>query len=121
MMQSFDDYRPIYIQIGEFIKRDIVSGRLSGGDKLPSIRDMSDKFKVNPNTIQRTYSELEREGITYTQRGKGTFVVEDENKLSSLRESMAIEEIREFISTMKELGFANHEMLELLKSNLKGE
>lgn len=121
MIQNFDDDRPIYVQIGEFIKRDIVSGRLNGGDKLPSIREMSETFKVNPNTIQRAYSELEREGITYTQRGMGTFVVEDDDKLSSLRGSMAIREIREFINIMNELGFSDHEMLMLLESNLNRE
>lgn len=118
MIQAFDDDRPIYIQIEEFIKRDIVSGRLNGGDKLPSIREMSDKFKVNPNTIQRAYAELEREGLTYTQRGMGTFVVDDEYKLDSLRKSMATREIREFVNVMYELGFSDEEIFDLLEDNL---
>ncbi len=118
-MENFDEDRPIYIQIGESIKRDIVSGRLKGGDKLPSIRDMSHRFKVNPNTIQRAYAELEYEGVTFTKRGMGTFIIDDDEKLYTLKTDMATKEIENFVDAMKELGFSSREIIELLKHNLK--
>ncbi len=68
---EFNDNLPIYIQIMNLIKSSIASGEIrGGGDKLPSVREFSKELKVNPNTIQRSYQELERENIVFTQRGE---------------------------------------------------
>ena len=74
MYIEFNDKTPIYLQIMDLIKMDIVTGKLKARDKLPSVREMASNLKVNPNTLQRAYQELERLGIVYTQRGMGTFV-----------------------------------------------
>ena len=74
---EFSDNLPIYLQIMNFIKTKIVSGEINGGDKLPSVREFSKELKVNPNTIQRVYQELEREELVFTQRGMGTFVTDN--------------------------------------------
>ena len=76
---NFDPNIPIYIQVIDKIKKDIITGRLRGGDKLPSVRELSQDLKVNPNTVQRSYQELEREAITFSKRGMGTYVVEDKD------------------------------------------
>lgn len=94
---KFDEKIPIYIQIMNYIKENIISGKLNPGDKLPSVRDMSALLKVNPNTLQRAYQELERENVTYTQRGMGTFVKEDEKMIEALKKDMAKEVIDLFI------------------------
>lgn len=117
----FDEKTPIYVQIMNMIKRQIVSKELKGGDKLTSVRDLSAELKVNPNTIQRAYKELEREGFAYTQRGMGTFVTEDENVIYSLRKDTAKEVMDSFIEGMKHLGFNNEEILDLVSKNLKEE
>lgn len=117
----FDENTPIYIQIMNIIKRQIVAKELKGGEKLASVRDLSTEFKVNPNTIQRAYKELEREGLAYTQRGMGTFITEDENIIFSLRRDTANEVMNSFIEGMKHLGFSNDEILDLVSNNLKGE
>lgn len=116
---KFDDKRPIYIQIMDYIKQQIISGKVKEGEKLPSVREMSSIFKVNPNTLQRVYQELEREGITYTQRGMGTFIKEDKGMIEGLKKHRANEIITSFIEGMKTMGFSDEKILEIVKDNLK--
>lgn len=113
---NFDSGIPIYVQIAELIKTRIVTGMLSSGEKLPSVREMATELKVNPNTVQRSYSHLEREEIVYTQRGMGTFVTEDTQILGSLKDSMAREKIVSFIEEMKNLGYSSVDIPELIRS-----
>lgn len=118
METKFNDKIPIYLQIVTFVKRDIVSGKLKPGDKLPSVREMSAKFKVNPNTLQRAYQELEREDITYTQRGTGSFVSEEIDIVNKLKREMAKESIDAFIKQMKDLGFTSKDIIDIVKQEL---
>ncbi|MGF7057553.1 GntR family transcriptional regulator [Brassicibacter mesophilus] len=121
MSLDFDENIPIYLQIIEMIKREIVTGELNGGDKLSSVRELSQRLKVNPNTIQRAYQELEREGLTYTQRGMGTFVSEDKQIIIKLKKDMAIGVLDSFINGMKQLGFSNTEIIEMVNEKFKKE
>jgi DNA-binding transcriptional regulator YhcF (GntR family) len=121
MSVNFDAKIPIYIQIMNLIKRDIVTNKLEPGDKIPSVREMAAELKVNPNTLQRAYQELEREGITYTQRGMGTFVKEDKSMIDLLKREMAKEIIDNFIDGMKNLGFNGEEILKVIKDKIKEE
>lgn len=119
MSLNFDQKVPIYIQIMNLIKRDIVTKRLNPGDKLSSVRDMAAELKVNPNTLQRAYQELEREGITYTQRGMGTFVMEDEGMIKELKKEMSKEIIDNFLIGMKNIGFSAEEILKIVEEKVK--
>ncbi|HEY8890852.1 MAG TPA: GntR family transcriptional regulator [Clostridium sp.] len=108
---EFNDKMPIYLQIIDLIKMDIVTGKLKSKDKLPSMREMAMNLNVNPNTLQRSYQELERLGIVYTQRGTGTFVGEGKDLVDDLKREMAKEVIESFIFRMKSLGFTNNEII----------
>jgi len=116
MYIEFNDKTPIYLQIMDLIKMDIVTGKLKAKDKLPSVRDMAMNMKVNPNTLQRSYQELERLGIVYTQRGMGTFVGEEKNMVEDLKKEMAKEVIDSFILRMKSLGFTDSEIIKSVSS-----
>jgi DNA-binding transcriptional regulator YhcF (GntR family) len=118
---EFDENIPIYMQIMNLIKRDIVTQKLNKGDKLPSVREMSEILKVNPNTIQRAYQELEREKVTFTQRGMGTFVTEDEGKILTLKKEMSVDVIDSCVKNMRNLGFSNEEIIKGIEEYLKGE
>jgi DNA-binding transcriptional regulator YhcF (GntR family) len=107
---DFDNGLPIYIQILNLLKIKMATGDIKEGDKLPSVRDMATELKVNPNTISRSYTELEKEDLIYTQRGMGTFVTEDIEKLKALKKKMATKKIHKFILEMKELGFTKEEL-----------
>lgn len=115
---EFDDKMPIYIQIMDRIKMDIVTQKLKANDKLPSVREMSSILKVNPNTLQRAYQELERLGIVYTQRGMGTFVGERDTMVDELKQEMAREVMDSFILRMKRLGFSEQEIIERISQNI---
>ena len=108
---EFDEKTPIYLQIMDLIKMDIVTEKLKSRDKLPSVREMANKLKVNPNTLQRAYQELERLNIVYTQRGMGTFVGENENMVNDIKNEMAREVIDSFMLRMKSLGFTSNEII----------
>ena len=73
---SQTDDRPIYLQIMDEIRRAIVLGTLKPDEPLPSVRQLSAELRVNPNTVQQAYRELERESVVYVKRGQGTFVAE---------------------------------------------
>ena len=115
---EFDDKMPIYLQIMDRIKMDIVTEKLKSKDKLPSVREMAMNLKVNPNTLQRAYQELERLGIVYTQRGMGTFVGAKENMVNELKQEMAKEVMDSFILGMKHLGFTDQEIIESISKNI---
>lgn len=119
MSIKFDENIPIYIQIMNSVKSDIVCGKLKEGDKLPSVRELSAQLKVNPNTLQRAYQELEREGVTYTQRGMGTFVKEDSKMILNLKKEMAKEVIDSFIEGMKNLGFSEEEIINIVQDEMQ--
>lgn len=119
---EFNNIEPIYIQIINHYKKLIASGELKGSDKLPSVRELALELKVNPNTIQKAFSELEREDLVYTVRGTGKFVVDNMDIVKKLKVNMAKEVIENFISSMKSLGFEGKEIIEVLKTEVnKGE
>ncbi|GIN87050.1 putative HTH-type transcriptional regulator YhcF [Heyndrickxia sporothermodurans] len=111
MTEEFLATKPIYMQIADRVYQQIVRGELKAGDKLPSVREMAIQSGVNPNTIQRTYGEMERVGIVETKRGQGTFVTEDQDKINTLKVKLQIEIIQVFVKSMKELGFSNSDIL----------
>lgn len=113
--------RPVFIQIMEKLKRDIVTGIYGPGDKLPSVRDLAGEAAVNPNTMQRAFSELEREGLVYTKRTNGRFITEDIAMIGQLKEQMALDAISQFLRSMQQLGFSREETLILLKETLEEE
>lgn len=116
---EFDSNIPIYMQIIDIVKRKIVKEELKPGDKLPSVREMSSKLKVNPNTIQRAYQELERNNFAYKQRGTGTFIKEDTSMVEKLKEEMAQNIIYSFIIGMRELGFSSDEIIKIVEEKVQ--
>lgn len=118
MSSEFVNKTPIYYQLVERISRKIVRGELKAGDKLPSVREFAIETGVNPNTVQRTYKELEGMGIVETRRGQGTFVTEKEDILQQLRTTLKQQYIAVFVQDMKEIGFVHDEIMSGLKTYL---
>lgn len=121
MAWNLNSDRPIFQQIVERIQMDIISGRYSPGDKLPSVRDLAGEAAVNPNTMQKAFTELERTGLVYTKRTSGRFITEDTAMIDELKSSLAKEKIAEFLELMQRLGFKEEEILALINQTLKGE
>nr|WP_208403242.1 GntR family transcriptional regulator [Paenibacillus sp. BK720] len=110
---------PIYIQIMNYVKKQIITGRLNPGDKIESVRDMALELQINPNTIQRTFQELEREGIVETRRGLGRFVTSRESTIMQIKKEMAGELLERFVQGMKELGFEKDDIVAIVKDAVK--
>lgn len=106
--------RPIYIQLMEHIQLLIISGYYKPGDKLPSVREFAAEASVNPNTMQKALSELERAKLIYTNRTSGKFITEDDSMIAVMKQSLAEEEVRKFLDGMKKLGFTKQETLDIL-------
>lgn len=105
MPWQFRDDAPIYTQLIVQIEELLVSGALSPGQRLPSVRDLAAEAGVNPNTMQRALTELERRGLLYSQRTTGRFVTEDGDMIKDLQERLALAEIQAFLERMEKLGF----------------
>lgn len=108
--------RPIYTQILEKIQTRIVCGVYQPGARLPSVRELAAEANVNPNTMQRALAELERSGLVITQRNSGRVVTQDGNLIQSVRRNMALTQVDSFFANMRELGYTNQEIMELINS-----
>ncbi len=116
MSWEFQDHLPIYAQLMDTLKRRIITGRYLPGEKLPSVRELAAEAGINPNTVQRAFSELEREGLIYTQRATGKYVTENEADIKSARQSLAKTQVADFLRAMQSLGFSVGDVIVLLQS-----
>ncbi|MCR5688045.1 MAG: GntR family transcriptional regulator [Lachnospiraceae bacterium] len=117
MSWSLDSDRPIFIQIIEHMESDIVSGALPPGSKVPSVRELAADAAVNPNTMQRALSEMERRGLMHSERTSGRFVTDDESVISTLKKNIASAGVESFISSMRRLGLDRDEVLTMIREN----
>ena len=121
MSYDFETGTPIYLQIIEKIKADIISKKYLPNDKLPSVREFSIELKVNPNTVQKALSELEDEGLIYTERTNGKFVTKDEDKILKAKENMVKKLIDEFTLKMQKLGLNEKEISKIINKEWGNE
>ena len=119
MPWNLDNTKPIYLQLMDRIQLDIISGVYQPGERLPSVRDLALAAAVNPNTMQKALSELERSGILYSQRTSGRFITEDTSLLKNMTDSLAREHVRSFLENMQHLGFTKEDISELLNTIIK--
>ena len=104
MDYNFDNERPIYIQLVEMIRIDIVSGKFKKGQKLPSVRELALMMKVNPNTMQKALVELENEKLIYTERTNGKYVTEDKKLIENAKKELAQEKVNNYLKSMQDIG-----------------
>ena len=109
MEYIFDNERPIYIQLVEMIRINIVSGKYKKGQKLPSVRELALMMKVNPNTMQKALVELENEKLIYTERTNGKYVTEDEELIEKTKKELAQEKVNNYLRSMENIGI-NYEL-----------
>jgi len=117
---GFDERFPIYLQIINQFCRSLVKGDLKPGDRIPSIRDMALTLKVNTNTIQRAYQEMERKQLIFSQRGMGYFVMEDQKMIQTVKEEMVQSATAHFLDEMRALGYEDNQILTELELQMKG-
>ena len=112
---EFDNTTPIYIQLVEQIKINIISGELLSGERLPSVRDLALQTKVNPNTMQKALSELEEMELIYTERTNGKFVTKETALIEKYKKEYADELSRSFLLNMKKAGYSENDAIQYIK------
>jgi DNA-binding transcriptional regulator YhcF (GntR family) len=115
MKNTFDPNMPIYLQVIEVIKKDIINQKYRSGAKIPSVRELALQYGVNPNTIQKSLSELERDGLLYSERAIGRYVTEDESSITKLKKEISYHMVQNFIKEMMELGFTKSEIITIIQ------
>ncbi len=115
MEYIFDNERPIYIQLVEIIRTQIVSGKLQKGERLLSVRELALTMKVNPNTMQKALVELESEGLIHTERTNGKFVTENEELIEKIKKELAKEKVNTYLNSMKDIGINFEEAINYLQ------
>ena len=118
--QAFDDRLPIYRQIILRFSQAFFRGDIRPGDRIPSIREISALLKVNANTMQRVYQEMERDRLINSKRGAGYFFTEELNMVDKIRSDLARESLGRFVEEMRALGCKDSEILEKLELFMKG-
>ena len=113
----FDNDRPIYIQLVEQLKEYIVAGKIKAGEKLPSVRDLAIKIKVNPNTVQKALAEIENQKLIYTERTNGKFVTENEELIENVKKELANQKVQKYFQDMNKLGINKENAIKYLQEN----
>lgn len=112
---NFNNNIPIYVQLIEQLKTYIISGQIKPGEKLPSVRDLALKTKVNPNTMQKALVELEEIDLIYTERTNGKYVTENENTIKKLKQEYAKNISALYFKSMEKIGYSKKDTIKYLK------
>ena len=113
-MNNFNANAPIYLQVVEDIKIKIMNGTLRPGDKISSVRELALELEVNPNTIQRAFSELEREGFIRTERAVGRFVADNLQLINECKQKQIRDNVHVFVEQMQILGVSKEDIVKYL-------
>ena len=111
----FDNERPIYVQLVEKLRIEIVSGKLKSGERIPSVRELALTARVNPNTMQKALAELDGEGLIYTERTNGKFVTDNKDLIEKIKRELAEEKVNNYINDMKNIGIDYDEAVKYLQ------
>jgi len=119
MPWEFNPNIPIYLQLMDKIKLGMIAGIYPPGSKMPSVRDLANDAGVNPNTMQKALSELERDNLLFSQRTSGRYVTEDKIMVENLRQDLAEKQMQRFFSAMEELGIPREQIPVLINKALQ--
>ena len=111
----FENNIPIYIQLLEYIKIYLISGTFKCGEKLPSVREFANTFKVNPNTVQKALNELEDMNLIYTERTNGKYVTNDKKVIEKLKDEYAMTLAKSYFQGMKKIGLGKADSIKYLE------
>lgn len=107
--------RPAYIQIIEGVQQRIISGYYQPGEKIKSVRDLAEEATVNPNTMQKALTELERRSLIISQGTTGKIITTDEDLIKKTREDFAMQTIEEFLDKMENMGYSRKDVIQKIE------
>lgn len=112
---QLDLSKPLYEQILHQIRYAVARNDIALGSKLPSVRDLAQQLRINPNTVMRAYQELNRDELIETRRGQGTFITTKSQNIQHIRDNLAEDAVKNFIETMQELGIERQTAISILE------
>lgn len=115
MTVKFNNRDPVYVQVIRHFKEQIAKGYFEPGQEIPSRRELANQLKINPNTAQRAYKEMEEQGLIFTEGNMPSCITRDEAVLKSVREELMMEAVDLFLSSIKSIDVPLSEVLELVK------
>jgi DNA-binding transcriptional regulator YhcF (GntR family) len=115
MAWSFSSDRAVYLQIAERIKKSVLSGVYPPGEQIPSVRQLALEAAVNPNTVQKAFTELEDQGIILSRGTQGRFVTEDTETIEGCRMEMAQQYVLAFLQDIGQLGISREQAQSMIK------
>ncbi|MBQ2943279.1 MAG: GntR family transcriptional regulator [Ruminococcus sp.] len=115
MAWSFDKHTPVYLQIAERIRNNIIRGVYPPNSQIPSVRQLALLAAVNPNTVQHALTALELEGIIYSESTTGRFVTDNEELINSARVQAAHKLVSQFMKSAQELSISKDELITMIK------
>lgn len=115
MAWNFNRYTPVYLQIVERIRNDIINGKFKPNEQIPTVRQLAINAAVNPNTVQRALTELENEDLLYSQGTLGRFVTDNEDVILKARKNEAKKFAKSIMKHSKYLGISKDELIEMLE------
>ena len=115
MEVKFNNRDPVYVQVIRHFKEQIAKGFFTPGHVIPSRRELANQLKINPNTVQRAYKEMEEQQLIYTEGNMPSCITKDETVLKSVREELISEAVQVFISSIKSINAPLPEVIELVQ------
>lgn len=109
---------PIYEQLGNRICELIISGEMAEGEKLPAVREIATRLSINPNTVQKTYAELERMGLIYSLPAKGSYVSERSRYIKAVTDRAA-EDFTQAVANALTHGLSEQTLLDIISKTAK--
>jgi len=117
MNVHFNNRDPVYLQVIRHFKEQIAKGFLSPGQQIPSRRELANQLKINPNTAQRAYKEMEEEGLIYTEGNLPSRITNDETIIQKVRDELILEAVQTFIESVRSINVPLQEVIDLVKEN----
>lgn len=121
MTINFNNRDPVYVQVIRHLKEQIAKGFYEPGQEIPSRRELANQLKINPNTAQRAYKEMEEQGLIFTEGNMPSRITKDEAVLKNVREELIIEAVDLFLGSIKSIDVPLAEVLELVKKKHDAE
>ncbi len=115
MKVNFNNRDPVYLQIVRYFKEKIAIGELEPGQEIPSRRELANRMKVNPNTAQRAYKEMEEQGLIYTEKNHPSKITTDNEILGQVRNELLVEAVDLFVTSVRSINVPVDELLNMVR------
>ncbi|WP_019412488.1 GntR family transcriptional regulator [Paenisporosarcina sp. TG20] len=116
MNVNFNNRDPVYLQVVRYFKEQIAIGELVPGKEIPSRRELANMLKINPNTAQRAYKEMEEQGLIHTEKNHPSKITTDEKVLGMVREELLVEAVDTFVTSVRSINVPVDELLNLVRT-----